>query len=174
MSVSMALVTYTETQKALHWITVVLVVILVATGMADFYDIGDDFPMTLHQWSGQAMIVVLLARVAARRHRSVRPPSDHSTWEKLAAKLIHIGFYVLLAVYVMTGYVSASAFSDPELIWSVDRAFSRSDIGDQLLELHYRLKWVLLAVAGLHISAVLKHVVVDRDQTFSRMWFIKG
>lgn len=165
---------YSGTQKALHWITAALVVILAGSGMANFYDVGGDFPMTAHQIGGQLLLVVLLLRIVTRVKRPVAVKAGHRRWENGAATLMHGAMYLVMAAYVATGYVAASAFSDPELLMPVDRAFARSDIGDWLLEAHYSLKWVLLAMVSLHVLAVIKHGVFDRDATFSRMWFQKG
>ncbi|MEO0916599.1 MAG: cytochrome b/b6 domain-containing protein, partial [Pseudomonadota bacterium] len=79
--------------------------------------------------------------------------------------------YAALIALVLTGYVAASALGDTRLLFPIDRTFARSDIGETLLDAHFSLKWVLLALLTLHLGAALKHAVFDRDGTFSGMAF---
>lgn len=165
---------YSSAEKALHWLSALLIAIMAGTGMAYFYEVADDVAMVVHQIVGQVLIVTLAFRILVRLRGSRLFHADHTRWERVAAKATHLGFYGLLVAYVFTGYVSASAFSAPVLLAPVDRVFARSDMGEMLLEWHYTLKWVLLAMLCVHIAAVIKHTVLDRDTTFARMWFAKG
>lgn len=36
---------------------------------------------------------------------------------------------------------------------------------------HAALAWVLLALLALHAAGALKHLLIDRDGVFQRMWF---
>ena len=162
---------YTSVQITLHWATVLLIVGLGMSGMAYSLELADDEAIAGHQFFGQLLILILIARLYMRfRVPPQRVESDHKTWEKRLAAKVHIALYALLVVYVATGYVSASALRDSELIAPVSLAFARSETGDVLLEIHYAAKWLLLGLLSLHIGGALKHAFLDRDDTLSRMW----
>jgi len=41
---------------------------------------------------------------------------------------------------------------------------------DLFSALHLGTAWLLMAVLAVHIGAALKHLIVDRDGVFQRMW----
>lgn len=163
---------YTTAQIGFHWLTTALVLIMFATGFAYLYEIGDATVMQVHQIAGQLMIFVLVIRIITRFTHSPRPAETiHPRLQQIAAKIVHLCLYLTLITFVITGYVSASAETNNALLMPVNLGFARSDTGEWLLEMHYKLKWVLLALVGLHIAAALKHHFWDRDQTLSHMSF---
>ncbi|MEL6574117.1 MAG: cytochrome b/b6 domain-containing protein [Pseudomonadota bacterium] len=163
---------YTSLQVAYHWGTVMLVLVMAATGLAYYYEIGGDTPIVAHQVAGQLLILILVLRVVARiSRRPGKTLNTHATWERVLASSTHIALYATLIVFVVTGYVSASALGEPTLLAPLSKAFARSDTGELLLEVHYAAKWVLLGLVLLHIAGALKHAVWDKDDTLSHMTF---
>lgn len=163
---------YSNAQITLHWLTVLLVLILMVSGMAYSLEWTESDVIDMHQIVGQSLIVVLAARIALRLARPLGPdPNERAAWESWLSKSIHLGFYVILLAYVATGYVAASALSDPALIAPLSKAFARSDLGETLLYVHYGLKWLLLGAIALHVAGALKHALFDHDQTLRTMWF---
>ena len=161
---------YTTTQIVLHWLTVLLIVAMVATGLAYRFDLADKLAITAHQVIGQGLIVVLLLRLELRLTKKQGPDrNSHALWERALAASVHWGLYLTMTLFVVTGYVSASALGENALMFPVDLVFARSDFGEQLLEMHYMLKWVLLALFSLHLAAVVKHMIWDRDATLHHM-----
>ncbi len=161
---------YATTHIAFHWITALLIVFMAASGLAYSYDIIDKPALTAHQIAGQVLILLLIGRIAARVFiRTQTVATTHPAIERAAAKATHLGLYLCLIAFAVTGYVSASALSSSALLFPVDIGFARSDTGEQLLELHFLLKWVLLGLLSLHLAGVIKHVLVDRDGTFAKM-----
>ncbi|MEO0487021.1 MAG: cytochrome b/b6 domain-containing protein [Pseudomonadota bacterium] len=161
---------YSTPQVLYHWLTAALLVVMAGTGLAYSYELADAGAMRVHQIAGQGLIVVLVLRLATRLIRGAPPGSSaHAGWERRLAHLVHIGLYATLFAFVVTGYVSASAESRNALLAPVGLAFARSDTGELLLEIHYLLKWVLLAFFALHLGGALKHHFIDRDGTLSRM-----
>jgi len=165
---------YSNAQVAYHWLSFLLIMVMIGTGLGYSYDVFGDGAMRVHQISGQILIVVLVIRVATRlTRRTPDIPNTHSTWERLLATAVQLALYGVLIAFVVTGYVSASAESSNALLMPVSLSFALSDTGEQLLEIHYMLKWVLLGLIGLHIAGALKHLIIDRDDTFSQMTFNK-
>ncbi len=165
---------YSHTHRVLHWLTAVLIVVMAASGMSYYLEWSDDFALGLHQIVGQILIVVVVVRIIVRlaqRTRSVE--LTHERWERLLATTVHLALYAAMVVYVVTGYVAASALRDNLLTNPLALDFARSDLGEVLLETHYSMKWVLLALVTIHLSAALKHHFWDRDDTFFHIWFHK-
>ncbi len=166
---------FTNTQVAYHWLSFLVIVVMAGTGMAYSYELAGDGAMRVHQIAGQVLIVLLVLRIATRlTRRTPDIPNTHEAWERMLSGLVQLALYLLLIVYVATGYVSASGETDNALLAPLSLAFARSDLGEQLLELHYMLKWALLALVGLHTAGALKHLIIDRDDTFSQMTFHKS
>ena len=158
----------------LHWTTVVLMFALATSGLLYSYKIVGSNALIFHQWGGQLLLVLVLIWVATRVAFGVGPRSpDHAWWEKALAALVKSTLYVLLVAYVITGYVTASGLRSTELLFPINVAFARSDLGDFFMEAHIALKWVLLAVLALHVLGTLKHSLIDRDNTFRNIWIKK-
>ena len=165
---------YSNAQVAYHWLSFMLVMVMVGTGLGYSYDMFGDGAMRVHQISGQILIVLLVTRIATRlARRTPDIPKTHSMWERMLATAVQLALYWVLIAFVVTGYVSASAEQSNALLMPVSLAFALSDTGEQLLEIHYMLKWVLLGLIGLHVAGALKHLIIDRDDTFSQMTFNK-
>ncbi len=165
---------YSTQQIAYHWITFALILVMAGTGLTYSYELADSGAIRVHQIAGQILMVVLILRLAMRLQRGTPPPQEsHATWERRLAHIVHIGLYVVLFAFVATGYVAASGETDNALIAPLSLRFARSDFGETLLVTHYALKWALLALFVLHIGGAVKHAVLDRDGTLSRMMFSK-
>ena len=158
----------------LHWTTAALMFALATSGLLYSYKIVGSNALIFHQWGGQLLLVLVFIWIGVRLAFGVGPPnSDHIWWEKILATLVKITLYALLVAYVVTGYVSASGLTNPELLFPINVAFARSDLGDLFMEAHFALKWVLLAVLSLHVLGTLKHSFIDRDNTFRNIWITK-
>ncbi len=161
---------YSNAQISYHWMTFAILVVMVLSGLAYTYDWIETGSMGLHQIAGQIFVVVLAARIIARLTRPVvADAKQHSAVEELIARVVHGGLYFCMIAYAVTGYVAASGLRDPLLVAPVGQVFARSDTGELFLEAHFALKWVLLALVALHIAAVLKHRLWDKDTTTSHM-----
>ncbi len=79
-----------------------------------------------------------------------------------------------MIVMPLTGYLGASyskygvAFFGRQLPeWAV----KSHDLSEQFFEMHETIAWVLVALVALHVLAALKHVFINKDGVFQRMWF---
>ena len=158
----------------LHWSTAVLMFALATSGLLYSYKIVGSNALIFHQWGGQLLSVLVFIWIGVRLAFGVGPRNpDHVWWEKILAAIVKITLYILLIAYVVTGYVSASGLRSTELLFPIDVAFARSDLGDLFMEAHFALKWVLLLVLGLHLLGTIKHSLIDRDNTFRNIWITK-
>ena len=158
----------------LHWSTAVLMFALATSGLLYSYKIVGSNALIFHQWGGQLLSVLVFIWIGVRLAFGVGPRNpDHVWWEKIIAAIVKITLYILLIAYVVTGYVSASGLRSTELLFPINVAFARSDLGDLFMEAHFALKWVLLVVLALHVFGTLKHSFIDRDNTFRNIWITK-
>lgn len=159
-------------RRVMHWLTVLLIVGLLVTGMAYSNEVGGKITLLIHQIFGQTFIVVLAFRLFSLVCFPASPATTkHAIWEKLLSRTVQILLYMVMIAFVVTGFVAASGLRDPSLIWSPPLWVARSDLAEDLTELHFFLKIPLLALLILHIGGVLKHVFWNKDQTLQNMWF---
>ena len=158
----------------LHWTTAALMVTLAISGLLYSYQLVGPSALIFHQWGGQLLMILVFIWIGTRLVIRISPRnSDHVWWEKVLATLVKGALYVLLVAYVVTGYVTASGLRGTELMFPINVAFARSDLGELFLEIHIGLKWALLVLLSLHVIGTLKHSLIDRDNTFRNIWITK-
>jgi cytochrome b561 len=169
---------YAPVARVLHWVLAVLVACMVAvgwymTGIED--DPGADRYFDLHKSTGIVVFSLLLLRLAWRlRHPPAALPASVPKWQARAALVVHRLLYACLILMPLTGFLGASHtksgvafFGLPLPRW---RAPDR-DTAELFFGIHGAIAWILVALVALHTLAALKHLLVDRDRVFQRMWF---
>ncbi len=168
---------YSTVSLAFHWGLALLVLIQVLLITA--HD-AIDGPMSrelvqIHKALGLSVLVLTLARIGWRMaNPALSMPAGTPNWQRIAARVSHVGFYVLLIGIPLMGWAASSAggrditwfglFNWPLLPIPQSR-----DLAGTLMDLHragVKLLYVLLA---LHVLAALKHQFVDRDNVLHRM-----
>jgi cytochrome b561 len=169
---------YGAISQALHWCTVILVVIAWVLGTFD-----DVLPkgaaraagLFVHISAGLAILAVLVARMRWRMADPPPPaePTMFGEWGDRASRLAHYALYALLVAVVIAGIVLQFARGDALPLlglgeipspWTADRKFARF-----VKETHEVLANALVILAALHATAALFHHWVLRDRTLARM-----
>ena len=175
---------YPLSLRLVHWITVLLLLALVILGfwMTDrsAANIWDELTNTLYAWHkalGFAALIIVGVRLAIRAR--TQPVSDNASLppiQRTLIKLVHVSLYLLLIAVPLLGWAGVSAF--PALITlggynlpampgvPVDQVLAK-----QLLGIHGTLAIVLIVLALVHILAGLKHLLIDKDGIFNKIWF---
>lgn len=173
-----ARVSYDPVAKALHWLTVVLVVAQFVVGwtMPDIR--RGTKPVGLIHWHlvlGSTLLVIVALRIIWRlTHRPPPPVEGLPQWQRQTAAITHWALYLLLLAVPITGWAAASV-----RVW-VARAFGFlplpqimppfAKIGFEIGDVHGGiLTWALLAVVVLHVLAALYHRLALRDGVLARM-----
>jgi cytochrome b561 len=129
-----------------------------------------------HSALGYDLFVILIQRLLWRWLDPLPElPADLQRWEQIAARLAHVGLYVLMFVVSLTGWMVATTFRGPmtkdllgidvpPLVTAVDRS-----VRQWIEESHMVLAYVLAAVALIHIVAALRHHIVKRNDVLRRM-----
>ncbi len=179
---------YTVVAIVLHWLIAVAVLAMFGSGlwMVDAIDVketrADAF--TVYQWHkslGLTILVLMGLRVIWRlTHRPPELPAGMKPFEKLAAHGTHVAFYVLLVAAPLLGWamVSASVYGLPTIWFGLfewphlpvlSELENKKPVEDAMRLAHGWVAWVLIGLVVLHLAAVVKHSVVDRDGLLKRM-----
>lgn len=185
---------YTSVAILLHWLIALL---LVGQLFGGFYMHGlpraqAELKFELYQWHksfGITILLLTLIRILWRlTHKPPPLPERMPGWERFLARAAHLGFYALLLALPLVGWgvVSSSPFAEsvqtylfgvvhwPHLPF-FENVADRRALSDEIAEIHEYLALAMIGLIGLHLAAVVKHVVMDRDSVLSHMVpFVKG
>jgi cytochrome b561 len=169
---------YTRTAIALHWLIALLIVCGFALGWV-MTDIPGFTPTKLkyfswHKWIGVTVFALAIVRVLWRATHVPPPlPDGMPALQRIGAHAVHIVLYVLMLVIPLTGYLYSSASNIPVVYLGIVPLPRLIDPDPVLKEtfktLHVFLNYMLLALFVMHVLAVIKHQVFDRDGLLSRM-----
>ncbi len=168
---------YTMTARVLHWVTALVITLMIPLGVI----IGNDWggPLqnaiyALHESLGALLIPLVLARLG---HRLANPPlplpQDIPALQRFAAHMTHVALYALLVAQPLLGWIATSASGAPVTVLGLfalppiapeDRAFS-----EQLFVLHGLIGLSIAGLVAAHVGAALYHHLVRRDRVLMRM-----
>ncbi|CAM2152147.1 cytochrome b561 [Paraburkholderia tropica] len=169
---------YSGVAMLLHWLVAVLIVWGFALGWI-MTDIPGITPTKLryfswHKWIGVTVLALVLVRLIWRAtHAAPALPASTPAWEKGLAHLGHFLLYVLMVAIPVTGYLYSSAAGIQVVylgIWPLPTLIDPDTALKGTLRLvHVSLNYTLLAVVALHVLAVVKHQLLDRQNILARM-----
>lgn len=164
--------------KYLHWGTAGIIIVQFVTGFLRYFKIvsGDTWALFYKYWhmpAGIAVLALVIFRLAWRFAQPHPELSDQAPWwERLAAHTTHLYLYVAMVILPLTGWIGFNALKIdvdpfgialPRLFWDIrPLSFIMADI-------HLYVAVTLVAVLVLHVVGALRHHLVDRDETLTRM-----
>jgi len=170
---------YHPVSIALHWIIVVLVIAQLALGWW-MIDIPKNPPgpraawFNLHKSIGLTIGVLMLLRLGWRlRHGAPPLPGSMPVWQQRAAHASHFLLYACLILQPLWGYLGSTFTKYPIKYFGLTLphwGWDSPPLKDAFSALHFGTACLLMAVLVVHIAAALKHLLVDRDGVFQRMW----
>lgn len=168
---------YGPVAKALHWLTLLLLLGSFGLGLSMV-----ELPLSprklqvysWHKWVGVTVFLLTALRLAWRLADPPPPlPGSVPRWQRLAARLSHAGLYSILFAMPVSGWVMSSALGLktvylgllplPDLV-APDRALGRA-----LSEVHETLALLLVTLIGIHGAAALYHHFILKDTVLRRM-----
>lgn len=177
---------YTTVAIVIHWLIAAAIIFQIILGwrMGD----GPKGPTTyalfqLHKSIGITILLLSLARLAWRLFNTPpAPPEGQPKWEQVASKVVHVGFYVIMIGLPLTGWilVSTSRVPIPTLLFGTipwphipglpELAAGPKHLWHEIGELgHGVLVKVTYLLLILHLGAVAKHQILDKDEVFANM-----
>jgi cytochrome b561 len=169
---------YGTVARLLHWIVALLVLLQILAGIAMTSE-----PLTAwttpvylyHKGAGAVLLVLVLGRAAWRlTHRPPPFPDYMPSLEQRIAGATHVAIYLVLVTMVVSGYVHTigggfpiemlDALGVPPLIPNLPR------LAPAMLTVHQFAVIALVALVAVHVSAVLRHQLIEGNPVLRRMW----
>lgn len=163
--------------QTFHWVIVVLIITQFV-----LINIEGNLPLGLqkliwlarHKSVGITILGLAILRLVWRwLNPTPALPDTLKPYERVLAKVTHVGLYVLLFIMPLTGWMMSSARNFPvswfNLVQLPDLVGPNRALYDTLHTTHAVLAWLLVGVATLHVLAALKHHFVLKDDTLRRM-----
>jgi cytochrome b561 len=167
---------YSGTAIALHWVMALAIIGNFCLGLY-MSDLGMSMLrlrlFNYHKWTGATILALAALRLLWRL--SHRPPADIPApkWQHAAAHVTHWALYALFFAVPLTGWAYSSAAGFPLVVFGVlplpDFVPKDHALAEALKPWHVALAWTLAALVALHLAAVFKHMVIDRDGLVRRM-----
>jgi cytochrome b561 len=178
----MANARFSDTQRWLHWIVALMILILLPVGfwMVDRAqaNIWDDLTGTLysaHKTMGFTVLWLVTWRLVLRAMGTTPPyPATMPRLIRYFAKTTQWLMYGLLVAIPLLGWAGVTAFGALNILWgfslpampgiAADKTFAKD-----LFAIHGWLAIALCVLLFLHIAGALKHRLIDRDGVFDQM-----
>lgn len=169
---------YSTVSLILHWgiaLAILTQVLLITAHEAtEGQAISREF-VEVHKALGITILLATLFRIVWRLMNPPPPlPAGMKPWEKIAARVTHVGFYVLLIFMPLSGWAAVSARGRDISFWGLfDWPLLPIEGGREMartiLDRHEMGMKVVYVLVALHVIAALKHHFVDRDDVLRRM-----
>ena len=133
------------------------------------------FFYNLHKSIGVTTALLVIVRLWWRaRHPAPALPVSMPTWEVQAANISHALLYMCLIVMPLSGF-AASQFTKYGVtyfgLFKIPPLGSENKFAYDLLQgIHGVTAVILIALIAIHVLAAFKHLLINRDRVFQRMW----
>jgi cytochrome b561 len=178
---------YSRAAITLHWLIALLLIgnfvggvfmgdLLAPSATPEQKQLGFKI-IQFHKSMGLTILLLSLLRLATRLVSGTPPlPSHMTSVERLLARATHWGFYAVMILVPLTGWVMVSAsplgfptiwfglFEWPHLPIETSKATSSA-----ASEVHEIIAFAGAGLFLLHVAAALKHHYMDRDDVLTRM-----
>lgn len=160
----------------LHWFLALLLAGMVSLGwyMTSIEDDpGSGWYFNLHKSVGITVLVLVGLRLLWRlRHKPQALPSFVPAWQARLASGTQRLLYLCMFVLPITGLTGALYSKDGIAFFGIalPHPAPNHDFSEKIFSIHGAAAWVLVALVTLHAAGGLKHLLIDRDGVFQRMW----
>ncbi|CEG57043.1 cytochrome b [Legionella fallonii] len=174
--------TYTSLSKLFHWIIALAVLTMLIVGF--FLDsIPDESKGTaymLHKSTGITIFFLMILRFIWMRV-TTKPdlPDSMKLWEKILSRFVQYGFYLLLFIMPLSGWIMSIAGGRMPVYFDLFKAplpwvGENQSLSGMMAEYHEAIAWILIVFITLHVLGALKHHFIDKDNILKRMLPSKG
>ena len=176
---------YSAVAIALHWVIAIAILSMIPMGwfMSDLPN-SSGLKESLYQMHKSIGITILILTIARIAWRVMNPPpqlpEDMPALEKTASHLVHLGFYALMILLPLSGWLLVSVnfeFQIPTVLFGLISwphiPFTdglKNQTGLAVSEfVHSKLAWVAIALLVLHVAGAIKHEITDEEGVLKRM-----
>lgn len=168
---------YGKITIALHWLTfIVMVAVYACIELRGLFPKGSDPRETmkaLHFMLGLLVLMLLLPRLGFRLAGTTPAISpEPPAWQRQAARLVHLLLYGLMLGMPIAGWLLLSAAGKTIPFFGLELPAliaENKELAKSIKEIHETGGEIGYYLIGLHVSAVLFHHYVQRDNTLSHM-----
>jgi cytochrome b561 len=170
---------YTTTAIALHWLIALLLLGQFAFGLI-LGDIPRGTPergmyVNLHKSSGMVIGLLILLRIGWRLTHAPPPlPAAMPAWQRQASRLVHAALYLCMLMLPLSGYLASNFSKHGVKFFNVVRMPPWGPDDKTLYaafnQVHHLAALLLALFVAVHVLAVAKHMLIDRDGLLLRMW----
>lgn len=171
---------YSPVARALHWLTVAMVAVMIPTGLymvnrgkVTNFDALTNTLYSAHKLAGFVLLWVVVARLVYRFAHGA-PPDEPTLewWQKAAAHLTHWGLYGLLLAVPLLGWYGVSLYGALGTIGGFSLpAIAKQDqaAAGLVFQLHFWGAMLMLAAIGAHVAGAFYHHFIRGDGVLRRM-----
>ncbi|MBP2158844.1 MULTISPECIES: cytochrome b/b6 domain-containing protein [Asticcacaulis] len=171
---------YNRYSRWLHWLIAFLILLNVFLG----WRLDAESPwfrsiINLHKSIGISILLLTFVRIAVRLAYKAPPEPPMPKWQALAAKTLHLGFYVVMIAMPLSGWLMVSTSARPIPFFFMEWFHLPVPQGDapnakaihETFEAIHNLvaKLLIYGMIPLHVLAALKHQLVDKDNLLEHM-----
>ena len=177
---------YTTVAIILHWLIAAAIIFQIILGwrMGDGPKGATTYAIfQLHKSIGITILLLSLGRLAWRLFNKPPPhPTGQPRWETIASQVVHVAFYVIMIGLPVTGWiiVSTSKLTIPTVLYGAipwphlpflpELAAGPKHLWHEIGEVgHGLLVKTTYLLLALHLGAVAKHQILDRDEVLGHM-----
>ena len=136
----------------------------------------------IHKSIGVIIFAFAFVRIALRiKEGWPKPVGVVSAIQLFIAKLVHWGLIISTITYPISGMMMSGAGGHGISIFGLELVAENLDAAGKALpinesiaslghEVHEILVWVLIPLIVLHILGAIKHHIIDKDETVTRMF----
>lgn len=172
---------YNRYSRWLHWLIAGLILFMIFLG----WRLGDHDSLrfsrvNLHKSVGITILLLSFVRIGFRLAYKAPPEPPMPAWQAMAAKALHLGFYVVMIGMPLTGWLMVSTsvrdipffglFSWPHIPFLPTTGPQAHVVHDFFEDFHGLIaKLIIYLMVPLHVVAALKHQFVDKDTVIQHM-----
>lgn len=162
----------------LHWTIAVLIAVLIGLGLwmvsLSVFDSWYRTAPMLHTSLGVVVALLMLIRLLWRMLTATPAPAvARSPVMMLLGKLVHRVMYANVFVVVVSGYLVATGSGRALEFFNLFSVPAMLHVSTRQVELfktlHELSVWFLVGLIALHVAAVLKHQLIDKEPILQRM-----
>ncbi len=168
---------YGVVSRLFHWLMALAIFALFALGWwmvgLDYYSSYYHSAPDLHCSAGILLLIALVLRMVWRGFNTKPTDEELTPMERRASHAVHIGFYPLLLALMLSGYFISTP--DGRAIdvfgwFQVPSLIQEKGLADSAGFAHRWLAYAVMAVAGVHTVAALRHHFGAHSTILTRMW----
>lgn len=160
-----------------HWVMALLIIGLLILGLYMVRLPLNAWKLKLYglhkEWGVLVLMMVFLRLLWRWTQISPVYPDHMSAWQKLAAKSVHIAFYLILFALPISGWMLSSASGLPVSFFGLfvlpDLVNPSQALRELFAQVHEWIGYGLIAAIGAHVGAALQHHFIHKDDILRRM-----